>query len=100
MFYKNISYFAKTFYGVTFKPGETKEVDGIINANLMIPVEDPAIKQKKPQQKLSPEKSKKEAPKLAEPKKADKPQEDSKKAEEPKESEDKPNEAPEEEKKA
>lgn len=31
MFYKNTSSFSKTFWGVTFKPGEIKEVPGYIN---------------------------------------------------------------------
>lgn len=34
--YKNISYSAKTFYGVTFKPGETKSVPGYINVKGMV----------------------------------------------------------------
>lgn len=36
MFYKNISYSEKTFYGVTFKPGEVAEVPGYINNLHMI----------------------------------------------------------------
>ena len=35
MFYKNTSYTEKTFYGVKFKPGETKEVDGIISNRML-----------------------------------------------------------------
>lgn len=31
MFYKNNSDTAKTFYGITFKPGEIKEVPGYVN---------------------------------------------------------------------
>jgi len=31
MFYKNMSIATKTFYGVTFNPGEIKEVPGYIN---------------------------------------------------------------------
>ena len=34
--YKNISYSAKTFYGVEFKPGEVKAVPGYINCQGMI----------------------------------------------------------------
>ena len=34
--YKNISYSAKTFYGVKFNPGETKSVPGFINSPSMI----------------------------------------------------------------
>ena len=33
MVYRNNSVVAKTFYGVTFQPGETKEVPGYINSN-------------------------------------------------------------------
>lgn len=33
MYYKNNSVVAKTFYGVTFQPGEVKEVPGYINSN-------------------------------------------------------------------
>jgi hypothetical protein len=36
--YKNISYSAKTFYGVTFEPGETKSVPGYINKQGMVRV--------------------------------------------------------------
>ena len=36
--YKNISFSAKTFYGVEFKPGETKEVPGYINDPRMVRV--------------------------------------------------------------
>ena len=36
--YKNISYSAKTFYGVRFEPGETKSVPGFINSPCMIRV--------------------------------------------------------------
>lgn len=38
MFYKNTSYITKTFYGVTFKPGEVKEVENFINDSKMIRV--------------------------------------------------------------
>lgn len=38
--YKNISNSVKTFYGVTFKPGETHEVTGHINSPNMIRVKD------------------------------------------------------------
>ena len=41
MFYKNVSASAKTFYGVTFKPGEIKEVPGFINVLYMIRVNGP-----------------------------------------------------------
>lgn len=36
--YKNISYSAKTFYGVKFAPGEVKQVSGYINDPNMIRV--------------------------------------------------------------
>lgn len=38
MFYKNTSYITKTFYGVTFKPGEVKKVNNFINDSKMIRV--------------------------------------------------------------
>lgn len=62
MFYKNTSYTAKTFYGVTFKPGEIKEVTGNINNRWMIKVDAPQVKI---QQKPSSEKPKDEPAKLA-----------------------------------
>ena len=70
MFYKNISYSTKTFYGVTFKPGEIKEVAGDVNSPWMIEVEAPKApvtptEVQKPQQKPSPDKPKKETPKAA-----------------------------------
>ena len=36
--YKNISFSAKTFYGVKFEPGDIKEVPGYINCNGMVRV--------------------------------------------------------------
>ncbi len=45
MFYKNLSYSDKTFYGVTFKPGEVAEVPGYINDKQMIVVPKPSKKQ-------------------------------------------------------
>lgn len=33
--YKNIGYSSKTFYGITFKPGDIREVPGYINASGM-----------------------------------------------------------------
>lgn len=36
--YKNISFSAKTFYGVEFKPGEVKAVPGYINCPSMVRV--------------------------------------------------------------
>ena len=49
LLYKNISNSAKTFYGVTFQPGETKEVSGYINQSYMIRVDEaPATPKPKP----------------------------------------------------
>lgn len=45
MFYKNVSYSDKTFYGVTFKPGEVAEVPGYINDKQMIVAPKPSKKQ-------------------------------------------------------
>lgn len=62
MFYKNLSCIAKTFYGVTFEPGHTKEVHGTINDKMMVAVDGPDAKNTKPtQQKPSPEKPKEES---------------------------------------
>ena len=36
--YKNISFSAKTFYGVKFEPGDTKEVPGFIDSPSMVRV--------------------------------------------------------------
>ena len=72
MFYKNTSYFVKTFYGVTFKPGETKEVADYINHPFMVRVDGPAIQitdkpQKKPSSVLKrANKSESEQPKIVE----------------------------------
>ena len=52
MFYKNTSYSVKTFHGVTFQPGETKEVNEYINDLFVILVDEPRIDK---QQKPSPE---------------------------------------------
>lgn len=38
MTYKNIGFSTKTFYGVTFAPGEVKDVPGYINASGMVRV--------------------------------------------------------------
>lgn len=53
MFYKNVSKSTKTFYGVAFKAGETKEVPGPINDMLMIRVEQPSVKVAKSQKSPS-----------------------------------------------
>lgn len=36
MTYKNIGVSTKTFYGITFKPGDVKDVPGYINASGMV----------------------------------------------------------------
>lgn len=36
MIYKNLSHATKTFYGITFKPGEEHEVPGCINDSKFI----------------------------------------------------------------
>lgn len=66
MFYKNVSLSVKTFHGVTFRPGQVKEVDKCINNLFMIEVDEKEIKktEEKPQpqqkqQKPSSEKLKK-----------------------------------------
>lgn len=73
MFYKNVSSSVKTFHGVTFKPGEVKEVNSYINHKFMILQKD---QPKNIQQKPSSEKQKKEEmPKVEEQKKEVKPEE-------------------------
>lgn len=73
MFYKNVSYSDKTFYGLTFKPGEIKEVDKYINHTHMILVDAPEKNNKElpqpvqEQQKPSSDKSKKGTEKKNEP---------------------------------
>lgn len=57
MFYRNASYTIKTFYGVTFQPGETKEVKGQINNKWMILVNNPKTS---PKQQLKPSSEKSE----------------------------------------
>lgn len=62
MIYKNISTCKKQFYGVTFNPGETKEVPGYVNDAKMIlstlPEEEKAKKaSKQPTQKSQHSKS-------------------------------------------
>lgn len=39
--YKNISFSAKTFYGVRFEPGEIKSVPGYINSPSMVRIKVP-----------------------------------------------------------
>ena len=62
MFYKNVSYTEKTFYGVTFKPGEIKNVPKYINNKWLIRLDDyAASKDSLSQQKPSSDKNKKES---------------------------------------
>ena len=55
--YKNISFSAKTFYGVKFEPGEIKSVPGYINCQGMVRV--PNVIQPEPVQEV-PEEPKQE----------------------------------------
>ena len=55
MVYKNYSYTDKTFYGVTFKPGEIKETDKIIDSKWVRPIDKLPESKKAEQQKPSPE---------------------------------------------
>lgn len=74
MFYKNTSYTAKTFYGVTFKPGEVKEVDGVINNKFMIIVDAPQhapIKKETTQKEPSSETPKEDSHKASKAKQSD-----------------------------
>lgn len=69
MFYKNTSYSVKTFYGVTFEPGQTQEVDNYINDKFMILVDGPVdskVIHEEVQQKPSPVKPKKDVKKVEE----------------------------------
>ena len=45
MFYKNNSFVAKTFYGITFQPGEIHEVPGYINDKKFDVVAEPKSKE-------------------------------------------------------
>ena len=66
MFYKNTYSAEKTFYGITFKPGEIKECKNYINDKWLVRLDNYiAPKDKSVQQKPSPDKSKKEANKSA-----------------------------------
>lgn len=47
LFYQNKSNIPKTFYGVTFGPGEIKEVSGYINHSKFIQVQKPVNTQKR-----------------------------------------------------
>lgn len=62
MLYKNISLTRKTFHGVTFEPGETKEVPGYINNRGFIRVaempKEPPKKQTAQKQESSKQESK------------------------------------------
>ena len=65
MLYKNISHSVKTFYGVTFQPGETKEVPGYINNNTMIVVDASKLKANVKQSIPSPKKQEKSSEKTS-----------------------------------
>ena len=39
MIYKNLGHTTRTFHGVTFNPGDTKEVNGYINAKEFVAVD-------------------------------------------------------------
>lgn len=56
MVYKNISNCTKKFYGVSFQPGDIKEVPGYVNDKLMVVAELPK-KESKPAPKQSTKKS-------------------------------------------
>ena len=76
MFYKNTSYTAKTFYGVTFKPGEVKEVKGVINNKFMVIVDAPEpkpIKKETTQKEPSSETPKEDSHKASKSKKPEEP---------------------------
>lgn len=45
MYYKNLSNTVKTFYGVTFKPNEIKEVKGYINHPKFLVTDKPVHKE-------------------------------------------------------
>ncbi len=65
MLYKNISYSAKTFYGITFKPGEVKEVPGYINDIKMVVVDASELKRAIKQPMTPVEKPKKSPEKIS-----------------------------------
>lgn len=53
MRYKNCGNSSATFYGVVFKPGESREVPGPIISNNFIRVKEPVVKKdKKPAQQV------------------------------------------------
>lgn len=58
MYYKNLSNATKTFYGVEFKPGEIHNVNGYINHDRFIVVDEKDIKN---EPKIEPVKSTKAA---------------------------------------
>lgn len=72
MFYRNNSFVAKTFYGVTFQPGQICEVPGYINHKSFCIVDAPNPKEppkiaEKPTKSEQPIVSKKEEPTVDEP---------------------------------
>lgn len=53
IYYQNISYATKTFYGIEFKPQSVHAVPGYINAKNMIRVERPPVElSKEPSKKI------------------------------------------------
>lgn len=64
MWYQNLSKYAKTFFGVTFQPGEIKEVSGTINHKDFYVV-NPPKKEKKQEPPKVEKVEKKPAPKPA-----------------------------------
>jgi hypothetical protein len=67
MFYKNVSYSVKTFHGVTFQPGEVKEVDKFINSPFMILAD---AKENKTDKKLPQDNQDQQKPSSEKPKKS------------------------------
>ena len=73
MYYKNVSMSVKTFYGVTFKPGEIKEVKNYINHKFMVLVTESEAKKvtkaSSTEEKTSPQPVKQQKPSSEKPKK-------------------------------
>ena len=67
MFYKNTSMKPKTFHGVTFKPGEAKDVSKYINDPTFIRVNKPTVNSKKAVSDVSTKESIKEVKSIEKP---------------------------------
>lgn len=65
MYYKNVSCYPKTFHGVDFGPGETKEVKKFINDRSMILINSPKVEEKKQPSAPAVKEEMKEEPKKA-----------------------------------